>query len=310
MIDVTRILCPIDFSDYSRHVFASACAAAKWYSAPVTVLHVVTLWPAFEVVPSLGVVSPPVSPPDVDRTSLQALLEAFIAQHRPPDVRVEPLVREAPDVHRAVLEVADDVHADLIVMGTHGRSGFEHVLLGSITEKVLRKATCPVMAIPQAATREAARVTPHFRRILCPTDFSAGARAALTYALSLGEEEDARVTLLHVVEVPPELSDGTIAGGVELQTLHTRVAEVRRRQLEDLVPASARECCWVDTAVVEGKASREIVRMATERASDLIVMGAHGRGALDVLVFGSNTHAVIRAGLCPVLTVPASAVPD
>lgn len=309
MIEVTRILCPVDFSDHASRAFACACAAGRWYRAPVTALHVVTMWPAVDVVPSLGVVTPTVTVADANRHQLQSLLDSFVAAHRPADVHVDTVVREAPDVHREILAVAEETGADLIVMGTHGRSGFEHLLLGSVTEKVLRKATCPVMAIPAPVMGETARTAPHFRRILCPVDFSDGARAALAYALSLGEEEDARVTLLNVIEPAPDAADGVAPFETPGPARHAEMVAGRLERLRELVPPAARECCWVETTVEDGKASREIVRVATERGCDLIVMGAHGRGALDLLVFGSNTHAVIRAGVAPVLTVPAAAKP-
>ncbi len=309
MINVTRILCPVDFSEHAGRAFASACAAGRWYGAPVTALHVVTLWPAVDVVPSLGVVTPPVEVADGNLNQIQALLDGFVARHRPTDVHVDAVVREAPDVHREILAVAEASGVDLIVMGTHGRSGFEHLLLGSVTEKVLRKATCPVMAIPLPVLGATARTAPHFRRILCPIDFSDGARAALAYALSLGEDKDAHVTLLNVIEPAPDAADGVASIDTPAPARHAEMVAGRLQRLRELVPSAARECCWVETTIEDGRASREIVRVAAERDCDLIVMGAHGRGALDLLVFGSNTHAVIRAGVAPVLTVPATAVP-
>jgi nucleotide-binding universal stress UspA family protein len=306
MIDIKKILCPVDFSDCSGRAFEVALAMARWYSASVTALHVVAMWPAVEIVPSLGALTPPVTIKDADKDALHALLAKFVKKHQPGKVAVEKVLREALDIHREILVQATEGRADLILMGTHGRSGFERFLLGSATEKVLRKAACPVMTIPPAGGSEPVEAAPHFRRILCPIDFSESSIAALTFALSFAEEEDARITLLHVVEAPPDLADGAITGGVNVGEHRASAEAARRRHLEALVPDSARECCWVETAVVEGKASREILRVASARQSDLIVMGARGRGALNLLVFGSNTHDVIRAGVSPVLTVPAS----
>lgn len=185
-------------------------------------------------------------------------------------------------------------------MGTHGLSGFERLLLGSVTEKVLRKAPCPVLTVPRLATAGAApSVT--FKTIVCAVDFSEASRRALDYALSLAQEAGGRLLLLHALEgfpEPPSL------------TAHFDVPEVRRamtkdaqEQLETLVPENARAWCEVEAMVGHGKAYREVLRGAAERHADLIVLGVHGRGAVDLTLFGLTTQHVVRAATCPVLTV-------
>src|SRR6185503_12156707 len=90
-----------------------------------------------------------------------------------------------------------ELAADLLVMGTHGRGGFERLFLGSVTEKVLRSTTVPVMTIPPPAQEPA---TTSYRTILCPLDFSAASIHGFNYALALAQEAHARVILLHVIE--------------------------------------------------------------------------------------------------------------
>src|SRR4029453_9813185 len=116
---------------------------------------------------------------------------------------------EAPDARHEILAQAGALKADLLVMGSHGRTGFERVLLGSVTEKVIRKAGCPVMIVPRAA-HDLERGGPlSFHNILCPVDFSDGSVNAMRYALSIAEESDAELTLLNAIEVPPELAEQT-----------------------------------------------------------------------------------------------------
>jgi len=176
-------------------------------------------------------------------------------------------------------------------------------LLGSVTEKVLRKSRCPVLVVPPHAAEASASPTAPFRRILCAVDFSAGALAALTHAFDLAQEADARLSLLFVIEMPPELADVPFAADLDSTRLGPAAQAEYLRRLRELVPTEARDYCTVATQVVEGRASREILRVATEEGSDLIVMGVQGRGAMDLTLFGSNTHAVIRGASCPVLTV-------
>ena len=101
---------------------------------------------------------------------------------------------------REILDCAATLPADLIVMGTHGHSGFEHLLLGSVTEKVLRKATCPVLTVPPRA----GDTSLPFKHVLCAVDFSASSLKGLDFALSMAEEADAVITIVHVLEWPWE----------------------------------------------------------------------------------------------------------
>jgi nucleotide-binding universal stress UspA family protein len=219
------------------------------------------------------------------------------------DVQIGLVLQEAPDVHREILAQADALKADLIVVGSHGRSGFERLLLGSITEKVLRKATCPVMVVPPRVDEAALSRAVHVSRMLCPVDFSDSSIAALTFAISLAEEADACLTVLHVVEMLPGLHEPPMSAGFNVDEWRVAAQASCLERLRALIPDSVRSYCTVDTVVSEGKASRAILRLAAERHSDLIVMGVQGRGTVDVMLFGSNTHDVIRAASCPVLTV-------
>ena len=192
--------------------------------------------------------------------------------------------------------------ADLLVLGTHGRSGFQRLFLGSVTEKVMRTVKCPTLIVPPRAPeiRPDAPVT--FRRILCPIDFSDSSLGALEYAINMAEESDAKLTVLHVSEVPAVVQEPFVVDGGFAAVREAAAADVLRR-LHNLIPDEARAYSTVDAAVVEGRAYREILRKAAEQKADVIVMGVHGRGALDLLLFGSTTHHVIRGSTCPVLIV-------
>jgi nucleotide-binding universal stress UspA family protein len=144
-----------------------------------------------------------------------------------------------------------------------------------------------------------------FKRILCAVDFSDSSLRALDYALDLAQEADARITLLHTIEFSPALREGASSTHVNLDQIHAAADAECLRRLRALVPAEARTYCTVVTRVSDGKPHREIRHVAADEQADLIVMGAQGRGAMDVMIFGSNTYAVIRDARCPVLVVPA-----
>ena len=192
--------------------------------------------------------------------------------------------------------------ADLVVMGTHGRGGFERIVLGSVTEKVLRKLTCPVLTVPPHAGKTPTVPGP-FTSILCATDFSNASLHALEYAMSLAQEAGSTLTV--VFSLQWELEDeAELQAPVVSEYRLMREADSQKR-LDALVPKSVRDVCKVETVMATGKASREITRIADNVMADLIVMGVHGRGVVDLTLFGSTTHYVIRHAHCPVLTVRA-----
>jgi nucleotide-binding universal stress UspA family protein len=176
-------------------------------------------------------------------------------------------------------------------------------MLGSVTEKLLRRVPCPTMVVPQRVPDAAPDQPVQFRRILCPVDFSDASTRAVAFALTLAEEADAQLLVLHVIEVPPELQESHVSATFSVENVRAAAEADRLQRLRALIPEQARSFCTVETSVREGAAYREILKVASERKSDLIVMGVQGRGAIDLMVFGSNTARVVRAAACPVLVV-------
>jgi nucleotide-binding universal stress UspA family protein len=306
MIEIRRILCPIDFSDYSRRALDHAIAIARWYESTITVLHVFSIAPAVANASGTAVFEPIVLT-NVDREQLLGDVRRFAEAESAPPTAVRAMVLEG-NAANEILNHAAEMKADLLVMGTHGRSGFERLVLGSITEKVLRKARCPVLTVPRhhpdavPATREL------FERILCPVDFSDCSMNALNYAVSLAQEADAHLTVVHVMaytlEDTPDMYDTMITDDrLSLADYRRRREDEARQRLNDSVPMTVSEYCRVETLMVSGKPGREILRIAGERDSDVIVIGVQGRGAADLMFFGSTTNHVVREATCPVLTL-------
>lgn len=300
-----RILCPVDFSDGSRQALVMAGALAHWYEARLTVLHVHANWPVADMLPSLRPMEArPLPLDEEERETVLRAVRTFVSQASlPAGLDVAYAVDDSLDVVSAVLAHAD--LSDVVVLGTHGRSGFERLLLGSVAERVLRKAPCPVVVVPPAAHPNKDTVGMG-RRILCGIDFSDASLAALEHATSLAEESDATLTLIHAIEIPPELQGGVRTETEVAQARAAAEAECLRR-LRALVPASVRDACTVHVEVAEGRAARELVRAAREGHDDLLVMGVRGRNAMDLAVFGSNTNQVVRTAPCPVLVVHSGA---
>jgi nucleotide-binding universal stress UspA family protein len=290
----TQILCPIDFSEFSHRALDHAAAIARQYEARLTVLY---------VFPNLqGVDLPSIALEDKDRERLTSEMMRFTG-HLPRETRLELRIQEAPDVHHEILAQVAAAHADLLVIGSHGRSGFERLLLGSVTEKLLRKASCPTMVVPKRAPDTALDEPVHYRKILCPVDFSDGSVRAMEYATGLAREYAAELLVLHVIEVPPELHESPLSPDFSVESVRAAAEADCLRRLRALVAPGPRQGWTVRTSVQEGAPYREVLKSASEHRTDLIVMGVQGRGAIDLMVFGSNTARVARSATCPVLIV-------
>jgi nucleotide-binding universal stress UspA family protein len=307
MIQIRQILCPIDFSDFSRRAFDHAVAIANWYESTITLLHVSAPVPVVVYAPGVAMLPSAVLTRE-DHDALLGSMKRFAEVEAGPGVSVEFEIREG-DAAAEILETASSQPTDLIVMGTHGRSGFERLVLGSVTEKVLRKAACPVLSVPRDIPDAVPAPAVLFTRILCAIDFSDCSMHALNYAMSLAQEADARLTVMHVLEPPsdaPADFHETVFGAPRTLTEYIAEAEEERRaRLTEAVPEAVRAYCTVETMMAKGKPYREILRVASEQQSDLIVIGIHGRGAADLLFFGSTAQHVVRQASCPVLTLRA-----
>lgn len=294
MPDIHRILCPIDFSDASRHALDHAVVIAGWYQARITALHV-------EQVPSL--VMPPIlavadAPAASERRRLaEELMRSWLAPAVARGIQADVECVEGTPEHQIVKRAAS-LPADLVVIGTHGRTGFDRLLLGSTAEKVLRKAPCPVLTVPPPAS---ATSTLPFKRLLCPVDFSEPSIAALTFAIALAEESDARVTILHVFEWP-ERNELFVERTFDSPAFRAEIEARVRRQLDALVTEEARTWCEPVVTLAYGKPYRRILDAAADRM-DLVVMGVRTRSAVDLLLFGSTANHVVRSASCPVLTI-------
>ena len=302
MVNITRILCPVDFSEFSHHALQYATAVARWYEAGLTVVYVhPATAPPWVVAPAVGAAaleSVRLSSPD--RLTLEAELQLFAATAGTTGVPVKFVVEEG-HIAPQIVEAAESGNADKLVLGTHGRSGVARLLLGSVTEQLLHVAPCPVLSVPPRTPTagDAARL---FEHILVGTDFSDAATAGVAYALSLAQEANSRLTVLHVVEPPAATGeDEWLARSGE--SILERMKTTARAQLAQVVPAAARDWCRVTERLEVGRSYREILRIASEEHAGLVVLGAHGHNVLERIFLGSTAHYVVRRAPCPVLTV-------
>jgi nucleotide-binding universal stress UspA family protein len=302
MVQLTRILCPVDFSDHARHALDHAVAMSRWYGAAISTLYVHQLAsPMVAAGPYVGLESlPPMAMTEADRLEAQKALNEFVADDRAAGATIDTMVHEDLYVASAIVDRARTVGASVIAMGTHGRSGFQRLLLGSVTEKVVRTAACPVLTVPPLATDSVPRAPIAVDRILCAVDFSDASAHALEHAVSMASRFGATLTVLHVLELLPDVSEMPPFDTSAYRA--SRFDEARSRLAAHVPPAMRKACCTQDL-LIAGKPSREILRVAAEQQSGLVVLGVHGHGVLDRLLFGSTAAHVVRHATCPVMTV-------
>lgn len=302
MIQFRHILSPTDFSETATRALVYATALAKWYEAKLTVLHVAPVF-AERVTPSVPLASDERSAPSAPQRA-GVLEELRRAAEQAGAAALHPaLVVEEGRIHPVIVDRATSLHADLLVLGTHGRGGFSRLLLGSVAEKVLRTAPCPVLTVPPSV-RVSIPAPVVFTNILCAVDYSPSSRKALEHALDLARQANGRVTVLHALEYmdsdePCEHVD------VRVRENRRHIIEHARERLHALVAEESRTWCDIEEVLVIDRAYKATLQRAATAGTDLIVMGAQGFGSVELMLYGSNTQHVVRAATCPVLTVRA-----
>ena len=289
MLALRRILFPTDFSDGAVLAFPQAAALAAWHDAELHVLNVTER----------------AAPPEETLPASLEVLRGWLghASDAGPtddlDLEALSLVQNQVDDDSAaerIVAYAEAEGIDLIVMSTHGRRGVQRMLLGSVTEEVVRTAPCPVLAVRSDGDEAP---SPIVRRILVPVDFSDASRAAVRHANALAQTYGAEIDLLHVVEQVVYPS----AYGVEPAYFPTQ--EVLAR-VERTLGEMAREGLdpeHVSVSAVVGYAPMSILDHADEHDIDLIVIATHGRSGLDRMLLGSVAERVLRRAPTPVFIV-------
>jgi nucleotide-binding universal stress UspA family protein len=282
-LSFSNILFPTDFSDASTAALPYARAFAEIYGSRILVTHAVTPHP-----PIFLPMEPVPLEMDGEWYDAQGRIKQFLA-----DESLKGVTREGVTRRGELWYVLDDVirrnSVDLIILGSHGRHGLKKLVLGSDAEQIFRRSTCPVLTIgPKVLSREEIS---DFQNIIFATDFSAGSLHALPYALSLAEESQGQLILLHAIPLVPLQHQDSVAASA-----HTR--------LEALVPREATDRCKPECMVRFEFPAESILTLAREQNADLIVMGVHKRAP-----FASShlpwaiAYEVVGDAPCPVLTV-------
>ena len=296
MAPIRQILCCTDLSAASEPAWREACLLARVLGADVLLLHVV----AMLIVPAELYVPPAVSQEWTDAGDREALkgFARLLGQQTLPTTRVMTRV-EIGSASDGILRVAGDTGVDLVVVGTHGRTGLPLALLGSVADRVVRLAPCAVVTV-RARPDRPVPIPERLRRICYATDFSAPAHAAWPLVLTLAEATGAEVDLVHVVQ---EVAAGRDLSSTSRESIARALRGHAESQAHRLIQGSPLPDGRVHVVMPSGMPAEEIMRSAEARNADIIVMATHGWSGLRRWMLGSVAHHVIQAAPCPVLTV-------
>jgi nucleotide-binding universal stress UspA family protein len=301
MITLKQVLVATDFEAASEAALVYGRALARRFGASLHLLHVAEntfLRPS------------PADPAVVAAARLRALDQRLTDADRA-DLRARAVVETADETADAIAEYARTKQIDVIVMGTHGRSPVSQILVGSVAERVVRIAPCPVLTVrrperdfvhPDLPESETAMIL--LKHILVATDFSEPSEAALAYGQELARTFGARLTVLHITDNVAARAYGADGYVVADPDLQEQVDASARAQVDGLLSAEDREVLQAQGIVRSSSGpAAAIVDWARESGADLIVVGTHGRGTVAHFLMGSVAERIVRTAPCPVLTV-------
>jgi nucleotide-binding universal stress UspA family protein len=275
-VSLKRVLYATDFSRRAAAALPYALSMARKPGGKVTAVHVV---------------SPGPLPADFPAHAWQAIVAQGVHEAQAAMEHVEPRCKDVAhetrvcrgDVLTELSAIVRDESMDLIVLGTHGRTGMSKAVFGSVAEKIFRHAPCPVLTVGPNVSGEPDSVV-DLHTVLFPTDFSPESLAALSHAVSLAREQRSRLYLLHVVSPSADTDETSLVN-----------------QLKQLVPSAAGLACQPKAFVQAGAPAQVILDLAEELAVDLIVLGPKRRSGVPGTM--ATAYRVATQAICPVLTV-------
>ncbi|MCL5286454.1 MAG: universal stress protein [Acidobacteria bacterium] len=290
-VSMRNILVATDFSHSSDAALAHAASIARRYDAKMFVAHVIRP-DVYQLVP-----------PEVTAVTLEQTRR--YAEQQMASLLISGRLRDIP--HQVLLgtgelwpvlsELLGQHEIDLIVVGTHGRTGVRKLLLGSAAEEIFRMASCPVLTVgPKVTVPNGSAPAPDplsRRRFLYATDFTAHSERAAAYAVSLAQENQAHLTLLHVVQESADVSPHNRA----------RMVEYFTKRLRELLPDEAEMWCEPEIIVEFGEPADTILKVAREAQAEVIALGVRKAGTFPGHLPPATAYKVVCQAHCPVLTV-------
>lgn len=296
-MELNKILVPVDFSENSTRAVEWALLLAEYFEADITMIHVILFYQE-----DVGESERMETFEKLVREKEKRIQQQLNKQSREVskrDINIQSVVLRGISPADTLMEFISEMNFDLVVMGTHGKTGIRHFVQGSVAEKIVRNAPIPVLTVHRSVEKNA------INRILVPIDFSAYSTRSLEWASAIAEKYQAKLVILHVIE--REVYPSFYTPDVETSTsADQNLGELARNHLEEFVRELVDDSLIEQYVVKEGPAHKEIVDFVKENDMDLLVIATHGLTGLEYLLLGSTAEKVIRWATCPVLTVKRS----
>jgi len=317
-----KIMCAVDFSDFTDETLAYSIALCKEFHAKLFLAHIATDVTTSFVHSEIA----------IDRVTLQDeyisnAQELLGNQVKEMTIEHEIVIRKG-DPADEICRLALMADIDLVITATHGKSGIKRLLIGSVTEKLMKTLHCPLLVL-RSQKHDSIHLSDYeikLKKVLVGCDFSPDSKLAFDYGLSLAQEYQAELYLAHVVKptehielkssdyiniIPGDYVHWGTSDYFEMQKKETQENQEKikalrsrlERQLYFMIPEESKNWCNPHTILLAGEPYKELIKYAKEQDIDMIVLGIRGHTLLEKLLVGSTTDRVIRQSPCPVLAV-------
>ena len=288
MIHIQKILVPVDFSEASKKAVNYGISLAMEFKSRLVLAHIA-----------------PFDKEKYEQAKLHLLDLIPTELYQRHDFEI---IVKAGDVREEILGIVRDKEIDLVIMGSHGRSYFERMLLGSVTERMLRKLSVPILTVSHLDPAKEIHVPGPvpLRRIVYATDLTEGSEAGLRFSIRLAHGLDAQLTVVHVIELIHSAFTGFETGAYAPEVASEIRAEIEERFNKSIALVSDGSVP-ITTVLADGLPYEAINNVAAEQKADLIVLNLQGRGRLERALLGTTAERVIRTATVPVLSLPLAA---
>jgi nucleotide-binding universal stress UspA family protein len=286
-----KILVPVDFSEFSDKAVEYAMFLAEKYCADITLLHAIVLFEEdFDEEEQLQLYEKIIEKKENDRTK-QMESHCKVGKNR--GIGIDSVLLRGFSVPDSILDYISDKDFDLVVLGTHGRTGLGKWILGSVAEKIVRLSPIQVLTIHKDFDKM------NIKKILVPVDFSEYSKIPVDRGIAIAREFNAKLEFLHVVEMESHPEFYTIS----FEPILKANPDLKQHIIKNMIKITGISKDKSAYAVTEGKVYKEIKKYAENNQIDLIVMATLGKSELEHFLVGSNSERVVRIASCPVLTV-------
>jgi nucleotide-binding universal stress UspA family protein len=290
---IDKVLVPVDFSSPSTLAVNHGIALARKFRAKLSLLHVVE-----SPIPLLYTFPTEVEKIERQRQEqAEKMLPILVSPEDQDDLDARFLVKTG-EIDEAIEEAVHEEDADVVVMGTHGRTLLGRLLIGSVTQGLLRKLGVPVLTVCRVSRPL------EFKRMLLGTDLGPDSDKAFDFALQMAKAADSALVVAHTIDTRPVLTYETSEVHAVFDEEHRQAVKRAQDSFAEFQAQAAKQKVVIECVLAEGDAAECLVRVADEREVDFMILALRKKSAVARTLLGSTAEPIIRTAHVPVLSVP------